>query len=103
VVVLKKQGKNSMQTKELIGPVGCHGNPQDYGVIHYLDDSLLNDYSFPMKKLHHKTISHLFSRVAKIRGHKDNMCAANKTPNKIWWKVYIECIKFPTFTKYQKT
>jgi hypothetical protein len=49
------------------------GNPQAYGVIHYLDDSLLDDYSFPVKKLHHKTISHLFSRVADIRGHKHNI------------------------------
>jgi hypothetical protein len=30
------------------------GNPQDYGVIHYLDDSLLDDYSFYVKKLHRK-------------------------------------------------
>jgi hypothetical protein len=55
------------------------GHPQAYGVFHYLDDSLLDDYSFPVKKLHHKTISHLFSRVDDIRGHKDNMCAAKKT------------------------
>jgi hypothetical protein len=44
--VLKKQGRNSMQTEELIGPGGFHGHPQAYGVIHYLDDSLLNDYTF---------------------------------------------------------
>jgi hypothetical protein len=79
------------------------GNPQAYSVIHYLDDSLLDDYSFPVKKLHHKTISHLFSRVANIRGHKDNISAAKKTPNKIWCKVSRECIKLPTFTKYQNT
>jgi hypothetical protein len=79
-VVLKKQGKNSMQTEGLIGPGGCHGHPQAYGVIHYLDDCLLDDYSFFVKKLHNKTISHLFSRVANIRGHKHNICAANKTP-----------------------
>jgi hypothetical protein len=78
-------------------------HPQAYGVILYLDDLLINEYSFPVKKLHHKTISHLFSRVADIRGHKDNMCAAKKTPNKIWFKVSKECIKLPTFTKYQKT
>jgi hypothetical protein len=59
------------------------GTLQDYGVIHYLDDSLLDDYSFPVKKLHHKTISHLFSRVADIRGYKDNISAAKKNPNKI--------------------
>jgi hypothetical protein len=47
--MLKKQGKNSMQTEELIGPGGLHGYPQDYGFIHYLDDSLLDDYSFPAK------------------------------------------------------
>jgi hypothetical protein len=79
------------------------GNPQDYGVIHYLYESLLDDYFFPVEKLDHKTISHLFSRVADIRGHKDNMCAAKKTPNKIWCKVYKERIKLKTFTKYQKT
>jgi hypothetical protein len=79
------------------------GNPQAYGVIYYLDDSLLDDYSFSVKKLHHKTISYMFSRVADVRGHKDNTCAAKKTPNKIWCKVSIECINFPTFTKYQKT
>jgi hypothetical protein len=49
-MVLKQQDKNSMQTKELIGPGVCHGNSQDYGVIHYLDDSLLDDYSFYVKK-----------------------------------------------------
>jgi hypothetical protein len=63
------------------------GNPQSYGVIHYLDDSLLDDYFFPVKKLHHKTISHLFPKVVDIRGLKDNTSAANKTPNKIWYKV----------------
>jgi hypothetical protein len=102
-MVLKKQGKNSMQTGELIGPWDCHGHPQDYGVIliQYLYDSLLDDYSFPVKKP--QTISHLFYRVVDIRGHKDNMCAAKKTPNEIWCMVSRDNIKFPTFTKYQKT
>jgi hypothetical protein len=81
--MLKKQGKNSMQTEKLINPEVSMGHTQDYGVIHYLYDSLLDDYSFPVKKLHHKTISHLFSRVADIRGHKYNISAAKKTPNKI--------------------
>jgi hypothetical protein len=65
------------------------GHPQAYGVIH-LFDSLLGDYSFPKKKLHHDTISHLFSRVADIRGYKDNISAAKKTPNKICCKVSRE-------------
>jgi hypothetical protein len=26
------------------------GHPQDYGVIHYLDDPFLDDYSFPVEK-----------------------------------------------------
>jgi hypothetical protein len=78
------------------------GHPRDYGVIHYLYDSLIDQYSYPVKKLHHKTISHLFSRVADIRGHKDNISAANKTPNKIWLKVYREFIKLLNFTNYQK-
>jgi hypothetical protein len=56
------------------------GHPQSYGVFHYLDDSLLDEYSFAVKKLHHKTISHLFSRMVDNRGHKDNICAANKNP-----------------------
>jgi hypothetical protein len=59
------------------------GHPQYYGVIHYLDDSLLDQYSVHVKKLHHKTIYHLFSRVADIRGHKDNLSAAKETLNKI--------------------
>jgi hypothetical protein len=92
-----------MQTEELIGPEGAMGNPQDYGVIHYLDDPLLDQYSVPVKKLHHKTIFCLFSRVADIRGHKDNSSAAKKNPNKIWCKVSRECIKLPKFNKYQKT
>jgi hypothetical protein len=58
-------------------------HPQAYGVVYYLYDSFLDDYSFPVNKLHHKTISHLFSRVDDIRGHKHNMCDAKKTPNKI--------------------
>jgi hypothetical protein len=33
------------------------GHPQAYGVTHYLDDFLLDDYSFLVKKLQHKTIS----------------------------------------------
>jgi hypothetical protein len=92
-----------MQTKKLIGSGGAMGHPQAYGVIHYLDESLLDLYSIPVKKLQHKTISHLFSRAADIRGHKYNLSAAKKTPNKIWCKVSRECIKFLTFTKYLKS
>jgi hypothetical protein len=76
-----------MQTEELIGPEGDMGHPQAYGVIHYLDDSLLDQYFIPVKKLHHKTVSHLFSRVVDIKGHKDNLSDAKKTPNKNWCKV----------------
>jgi hypothetical protein len=79
------------------------GHPQAYGVVHYLDDSLLDDYSFPVKKLHHKNIFHLFSRVDDIRGHKDNKCDIKKTTNKICCKVSRDYIKLTTFTKYQKT
>jgi hypothetical protein len=39
-----------MQTKELIGPEGAMGNPQAYGVIHYLYESLLDQYSIHVKK-----------------------------------------------------
>ena len=38
-----------------------------------------------------------------ISGHKDNMQAVIKPPNKIWFKVYRDCINFQTFPKYQKT
>jgi hypothetical protein len=79
------------------------GHPQADGVTRYLDNYLLDEYSVFVKKLHHKTISHLFSRLADIRGHKDNISATKKTPNKIWCKVYKEYIKLPTSTKYQKT
>jgi hypothetical protein len=48
--VLKKQGWNSMQTKELIGPRGAMGHPQAYGVVHYLYDSFLDDYLLPYEK-----------------------------------------------------
>jgi hypothetical protein len=41
--------------------------------------------------------------VADIRGYKDNIIAVKETPNKIWCKVNKECIKLPTFTKYQNT
>jgi hypothetical protein len=102
-VVLKKQGKNSMKTNGLIGPGVAKGHPRAYGVVHYLDDSLLDEYSFHVKKIHHKTISHLFSIVDDIRGHQDNICAAKKTPNKIWCMVSREYIKLPTFTKCQNT
>jgi hypothetical protein len=71
-------------------------HPEAYSVVHNLDDSLLDDYSFTVKKLHRKTISHLFFRVADIRGHKDNISAAKKIPNKIWSKVSRECIKLPS-------
>jgi hypothetical protein len=36
------------------------GHPEAYGVVHYLDDSLFDDPSFPLKKVHHKTLSHPF-------------------------------------------
>jgi hypothetical protein len=55
------------------------GLPQAYGIVFYLDDSLLDDYYFPVKKLHNKTISHLFSRMDDIRGHKDNIYTTEKT------------------------
>jgi hypothetical protein len=48
-MVLKKQGWNSMQTKKLISPGGSMGHTQAYGFVHHLDDSLLDEYSFPVK------------------------------------------------------
>jgi hypothetical protein len=48
-MALKKSWK-SMQTKRLICLSGAMGIPnQAYGVFHYLDDSLFNNPSFPMK------------------------------------------------------
>jgi hypothetical protein len=32
-----------------------------------------------MKKLHHKIIFHLFSRMGDIRGHKDNIISTEKS------------------------
>jgi hypothetical protein len=74
--------------------MGVMLHPQDYGVVHCLYDSLLNNHAFTVKKLHHRTISHLFSRMDDIRGHKDNICDIKKTPNKIWCNVSREYIKF---------
>jgi hypothetical protein len=54
------------------------GHTQAYGVIHYLDYSLIEYYSISVKKLHHKTISHLFSRLADIRGYKDKCVLQGK-------------------------
>jgi hypothetical protein len=68
--MLKKQGKNSTQTEELIGTGGAMGNPQAYGVIHYLYDSLIDQYSVPVKKLHHKTISTSFLEWLILEGTK---------------------------------
>jgi hypothetical protein len=63
------------------------GNPKNYGVIQYLDDSFLDDYSFPVKNFTTKLFPISFFRVVDIREHQDNMCAAKKTPNKIWFMV----------------
>jgi hypothetical protein len=62
-MVLKKESWKSTQTKSLICPGRAMWHPQDYGVEHYLDDSLFDNPSFHVKKLHHKTLSHIFSRV----------------------------------------
>jgi hypothetical protein len=69
-VVLKKEGKNSMQTEELIGPGGCHGHPQAYGVIHYLEGSLLDDYSFHVKKFTTKLFPTSFLEWLILEGTK---------------------------------
>jgi hypothetical protein len=45
-VMLKKQDKNMMQIEELIGPEGAMGHHQAYGIIRYLDDSLLDHDGF---------------------------------------------------------
>jgi hypothetical protein len=71
--------------------------------LHYLDDSLFDDPSFPVKKLHHKTFSHLFSEWMTLVGTKDNMHVAIGPQNKISYMMSREWIKFLTFTKYQKT
>jgi hypothetical protein len=91
-----------MQTKKLIGPVAM-GYTQAYGVFHYLDNSLLDDYSFHVKKLHHRTISHLFARVDDIRGPKDNMCAAKKNQMKFGARFPESILSCQHSKKYQKT
>jgi hypothetical protein len=78
------------------------GHPQDYGVDHYLDESLFDDPSFLVKILHHRTLSHLFSEWMTLVGTKDNMHAAMKPPNKIWYMMSRECIKLLKFIKYEK-
>jgi hypothetical protein len=77
------------------------GNPQAYGVYNYLDDSLFDDPSIHVKKLHHGTLSHLFSEWMTLVGTKDNMHATIKPPNENWCMMSRECIKLLTFTKYQ--
>jgi hypothetical protein len=74
----KKLEEYANQAFDMSG--GCHGNPQAYGVFHYLDDSLFNNPSCPMKKHHHRTLSDLFSRVNDIRGHKSKYACYHKTP-----------------------
>jgi hypothetical protein len=79
------------------------GHPHAYGVDRYLNDSLFDDHSFPVKKLCHETLSHLFSKWMTLVGTKHNMHAIIKPPNKIWCMISRECTKLLTFTKYQKT
>jgi hypothetical protein len=43
---------------------------QDYGVIHYLDDSLLDDYFFPVKKLTIKLFPISFLEWLTLEGTK---------------------------------
>ena len=78
-------------------------NPQAYYFNHYLNGSLLEIPSFPVKKLHHKTLSHLFSEWMTLVATKDNMHAIIKPPNNFWYMMYRDYIKFPTFTKCQMT
>jgi hypothetical protein len=75
---------------------------QDYGVDHYLDGTLFVNPSF-LKKLHHKTLSHLFPELMTLVGTKDNMHAAIKPPNKIWYMIFKDYSKLLTFKKYQNT
>jgi hypothetical protein len=77
------------------------GHPQAYGVDHYLNDSLFDSPSFPVKKLHHKTLSHLFSEWMTLVVTKDNIHAVIKPSNKFWYMISREYIKLPTFTKCQ--
>jgi hypothetical protein len=103
-MVLKKQDKNSMQSEKLIGPGCFHGEYPSLWCYPLLRWLLARWLFLPCgKKLLHKIISHLFSRVADIRGHKGNISAANKISNTIWCKESIECIKLQKLTKYQNT
>jgi hypothetical protein len=61
------------------------GHPQAYGVDHYLEHFLFDDHSFPVKKLHHTTLSHIFSKGMTLICTKDNMHDAINPPNKIWY------------------
>jgi hypothetical protein len=82
---------------------GAIRHTKAYGVVHYLDDSLFDNPSFPVKKLHCRTLSHLFSRVDALEDTKQNMHDVIKPPNIIWFKVSRDYIKLPTFKKYQNT
>jgi hypothetical protein len=68
-----------MQTEELIGPGVSIGNPQAYGVINYLYDSLLDDYSFPMKKLTTKLFPISFLEWLTLEGTKI-ICVLQRKP-----------------------
>jgi hypothetical protein len=44
------------------------GLPQDYGAVHYLDDSLLDDHSFPVKNFSTKLFSISFLKWMTLEG-----------------------------------
>jgi hypothetical protein len=57
------------------------GNPQDYGVFHYLDDSLFDNPSFPVKNFTTELFPIYFTEWMTLEGTKDNMHASIKPTN----------------------
>jgi hypothetical protein len=91
-----------MQTEELTGPGGRHGESPRLWCYPLLRLLLLDDYSFPVKKnITTELFPISFLEWLTLEGTK-MMCAAKKNPTKIWCKVSTECIKLKTFAKYKK-
>ena len=102
-MVLEKQSWKVCKPRVWYVQWGAMGHPQAYGVDHYLNESLFDSPSFPVKKTSPQNSFPFLFCGGDISGHKDNMQAAIKPPNKIWCKVSREYIKLPTFNKCQKT
>jgi hypothetical protein len=84
--VARKTKSRRVQTVRMIGSVGCLRHPQAYG-FHHPWIALGASPLIPVKKLQHKTFSHLFSGVTLV-GIKGRMLDARNSQTKLH-------IKFP--------